>query len=150
MNSARFLLQGNILLSKELVLIIPKTANKSNTLQGIFSCIFQLLLYIFNMKRMGKKYTSTHTTIIDASASLVDFAHDHMLVTKITLGIIKPIPSSKGNLIKRIKCAQEPACLFVKVRGNRAIQELRLFSSNVSQFEKEFKKFAHVQGFEVS
>lgn len=102
------------------------------------------------MKRMGKKYTSTHTTIIDASAPLVDFAQNNILVDKITLGIIKSIPQSRGGFIKRIKCAQEPACLFVKVRGNRAIQEIRLFSDKVTQFEKEFKKFAKSQGFEVS
>lgn len=116
----------------------------------MFSCVFLFILYIFTMKRMGKKYTASHTTIIDASAPLVDFAHDHILITKINLGIIKSIPSSKGNLIRRIKCIQEPACLFVKVRGNRAIQELRFFSNQVSQFEKEFKKFAKTQGFEIS
>lgn len=102
------------------------------------------------MKRAGKKYTSNHTTIIDASAELVDFANDHILVDKITLGIIKPIPGSRGGFVKRIKCIQEPACLFVKVRGNKAIQELRLFSNNISEFEKELKKFAKSQGFEIS
>lgn len=102
------------------------------------------------MKRMGKKYTASHTTIIDASAPLVDFAHNHPLINKINLGIIKSIPSSKGNLTKRIKCLEEPACLFVKVRGNRAVQELRFFSNQVSQFEKEFKKYADSQGFIIS
>jgi hypothetical protein len=85
------------------------------------------------MKRAGKKYTSTHTTIIEAAAPLTDFAYSNILVDKITLGLIKSLPGSKGGTVRRIKSTQEPACLFVKVRGNRAIQELRFFSKDVQQ-----------------
>lgn len=102
------------------------------------------------MKRAGKKYTSNHSTIIDACGTLVDFANKHACIQKITLGIIKPIPGSRGSFVKRIKFVQEPACLFVKVRGNKAVQELRLFSDNINQFEKDFKEFAKSQGFEIS
>lgn len=102
------------------------------------------------MKRSGKKYTSSHTTIIEAVAPLADFASDHKLVDKIVLGLIKSLPNSKGGTVKRVKCAQEPACLFAKIRGNRAIQEIRFFSKDVQRFEKEFKKYAKTIGFEIS
>ena len=102
------------------------------------------------MKRAGKKYTSTHTTVIEAATPLVDFANAHVCVDKIVLGLIKSLPNSRGGTIKRVKCTQESACLFVKIRGNRAIQEVRFFSKNVQQFEKEFKKYAKTIGFEIS
>lgn len=102
------------------------------------------------MKRAGKKYTSTHTTIIEAAAPLVDFASEHILINKIVLGIIKSLPQSRGGITRRIKCIHEPACLFVKIRGNRSIQEIRFFSNNIIQFEKVFKKYARTKGFEIS
>ncbi len=101
------------------------------------------------MKRTGKKYTSSHTTAIDAADSLLDFADKNILVDKITLGYIASIPSSR-NSNKRLKSTHESACLLVKVRGNRAIQEFRFFTENVTQFEKEFIRFAKKEGFEIS
>lgn len=101
------------------------------------------------MKRTGKKITNSHTTIIEAASVLVDFAHDNVLVDKITLGLIKSLPSSRG-INRRIKCTREPACLFVKVRGNRAIQEIRFFSNEIVNFEKELKRYAQMHDFEIS
>jgi hypothetical protein len=100
------------------------------------------------MKRAGKKYTAVHTTHIEAAAGLLDFANDHPLVQKISLGFISAIPSSRTSP-NRIKFIHEPACLYVKVRGNRAVQEFRFFTTDVQQFEKEFKKFTRSQGFEI-
>jgi hypothetical protein len=71
-------------------------------------------------------------------------------VDKIVLGLIKSIPNSRGGTIKRIKCVQEAACLFVKIRGNRAVQEIRFFSKDIQKFEKDFKKHAEKVGFELS
>lgn len=102
------------------------------------------------MKRTGSKYTASHTTIIDSATLLADKAHANILVSKISLGIIKALPGSKGGAVRRIKFTQEPACLLAKVRGNRAIQEVRFFSSNVPQLEKELKKEARLLGFEIS
>jgi len=102
------------------------------------------------MKRTSGKYTRSHTTIIEAAAPLVDFANSNASISKITLGIIKALPTSRGGVSKRIKCTKEPACLFVKIRGNRAIQEIRFFSSELDQFERELKKYANLQGFEIS
>lgn len=101
------------------------------------------------MKTTGKKFTSSHTTTIEVATELLDFANKHLLIDKITLGFITSIPSSR-NSNKRIKCTKEPACLLVKIRGNRSIQEFRFFSSNTIQFEKEFKKFAKSKGFATS
>jgi hypothetical protein len=102
------------------------------------------------MKRSGSKYTTSHTTVIESAALLADRAHSNLLVTKISLGIIKSLPGSKGGTVRRIKFTQEPACLLAKVRGNRAIQEIRFFSNNVPQLEKELRKEARSLGFEIS
>jgi hypothetical protein len=102
------------------------------------------------MKRTGKKCTSSHTTVIESSAEIVDFGNSCELVKKITLGIIKPIPHSRGGPLKRIKCIQEAACLLLKIRGNRAIQEIRLFSDDIKSLEKKVCEYAKSIGFEIS
>lgn len=98
------------------------------------------------MKKSKDKITRSHTTSIDAVKPFLDFAKSHSEISKISLGIIKPI---KTSTTKRIKCISEDACLFVKVRGNRAIQEIRFFTKDIHQFEKEFKKYAKSIGFDL-
>lgn len=102
------------------------------------------------MKRSGGKFTPSHTTIIESSADFVDFAKKSNLVTKITLGLIKGLPKSRGGIIKSIKCTHEPACLFIKVRGNRAIQDIRLFSNNIKALESEIIELAKKLKFRIS
>lgn len=99
------------------------------------------------MKFSGKKFTSSHTTAIDAAAPFLEFANKDASVSKITLGFIKSIPSRISN--KHIKCIHEKACLQVKIRGNRAIQEFRFFTSEISEFEKRLERFAKLEGFEI-
>jgi CRISPR/Cas system CMR-associated protein Cmr5 small subunit len=99
------------------------------------------------MKFSGKKFTPSHTTAIDAAVPFLDFAHKDASISKITLGVITSIPSRNPN--KRIKCTHEKACLLVKIRGNRSIQEFRFFTSEILEFEKKLKKFAKSEGFEI-
>lgn len=102
------------------------------------------------MKRSGGKFTSSHTTFIESAEGLVDFAESSPLCSKITLGLITPISGSRGGKGKHIKCMQELACLFVKIRGNRAIQEIRLFSNNVVALEKAVREYAESAKITVS
>ncbi len=102
------------------------------------------------MKRSGGKFAPSHTTIIESAADFVDFANTCDLVTKITLGLIKGLPKSRGGIIKSIKCVHEPACLFIKVRGNRAIQEIRLFSDDVKTIESKILELAKKLKFRIS
>ncbi len=98
------------------------------------------------MKRQGNKYTTSHTTAIDAASPILDFAEKSLLVDKIVLGIIKTLK----NGTKRMKTSHEEACLFAKVRGNRAIQEFRFYTKEIPRFEKELNRIAKDEGFEIS
>lgn len=98
------------------------------------------------MKRQGNKYTANHTTAIDAASVLLDLAEKSPLVEKIVLGIIKTLKNGP----QRIKTSHEDACLFAKVRGNRAIQEFRFYTKHIKRFEKELLRCAKKEGFETS
>lgn len=49
------------------------------------------------MKKSGGKFAPSHTTFIESAEGLVKFANKCELVTKITLGIITPLPKSHGG-----------------------------------------------------
>lgn len=102
------------------------------------------------MKQSGGKCTLSHTTYIESAKDLIKFANKSPLVTKISLGIIKGLPHSKGGITKRIKCIREHACLLIKIRGNRAVQEIRFFSDKIQTLEKELILFAQEAGFKIS
>lgn len=99
------------------------------------------------MKKSGGKFTRSHTTVIEAAEKVVDFGSKHPLITKISLGLIKPI---KASTEYRAKCVVFPACILVHVRGKKAIQEIRFFSSNNLIVEKDIKKFLSTQNFIIT
>ena len=103
-----------------------------------------VLLY---MKKSKDKITRSHTTSIEAVEPFLHFAKDHPEITKISLGIIKPIKTSQT---KRIKTTPENACLLIQVRGVRAIQTIRFFAQNPSLLKKDIESFAYKLGFEIS
>ncbi len=101
------------------------------------------------MKLNGGKITKSHTTLIESAKPLIDFASKNALVSKISLGRITVI-KGKGSSEKRIKRTEEKACLMVKIRGGRAIQEFRFFSTEVSELSKQLKTEAEKEGFSIS
>jgi hypothetical protein len=100
------------------------------------------------MKRT--KCTSSHSTHIEQAKDLLKFGYNSPLVTKISLGIIKVTKNSSGGITKRIKCTQKQACLLLRVRGNRAVQEIRFFSKDVEKLHKEILDLGKKLGFETS
>lgn len=74
----------------------------------------------------GKKFSPSHTTVIDEATETAKLASRLSEVTKVTLGIIKNIKNGKRN----IAFTKIPAGLLVKVRGNSSIQQLFIFTSD--------------------
>jgi hypothetical protein len=99
------------------------------------------------MKKSRDKITRSHTTSIEAVKPFLQFAKSHPEITKISLGIIKPIKTSPS---RRIKTTPEPACLLIHIRGVRAIQTIRFFTPNPSLLKKDVESFANMLGFEIS
>lgn len=76
--------------------------------------------------RAGGKFASSHTTVIDAAAVVVDIAKKQPEVTKVVLGIIEGVKSKKN----RLKFKPIQAGLEVKVYGNSGLQTLYIYTSD--------------------
>jgi hypothetical protein len=77
--------------------------------------------------RSGGKFSSSHSTLIEAAEPLVRFANKLPEVSKISLGFIRSIRGNGTNLHRTKYDLSEQACLKVTVRGGISIQELRLY-----------------------
>jgi hypothetical protein len=99
------------------------------------------------MKKTRNKVTRSHSTSIEATEPFLVFAKNHNDITKISLGIIKPIKTVQQ---KRIKCTLEQACILLQIRGNRAIQEIRFFTDKLQQLKSELETLARNNDYEVS
>ncbi len=75
----------------------------------------------------GGKYTTSHTTVIEAAEMPARAAAQLECVSKVSLGLIKTL----RNGPPAIKFIDEgPGCLLVKVRGLSALQEVRVYSKD--------------------
>ena len=80
--------------------------------------------------RAGGKFTGTHGTCIPGAALVADIAARCDSVTRIRLGYIcSGLSSAKGMC--RVKILDDGHSLLLKVRDNTAIQELRIYVSNI-------------------
>ena len=77
-------------------------------------------------KRSGGKFADSHTTVIDAAVDLVDAAAKLPEVSKIGLGLISQ--AGRGRGARSFKASEELACLFIKVRGNSSVQDIRIYT----------------------
>lgn len=78
----------------------------------------------------GGKYTASHTTIIPAADAPARAAARLDCVTKISLGLIKTL----RNGPPAIKFLEESSvCLLVKVRGASALQEIRVYTTDIEE-----------------
>ena len=75
----------------------------------------------------GGKFTAAHTTVIEAADGPARAAAQLACVSKVSLGLIKAL----RNGPPAIKFLDEgPGCLLARVRGVRAIQEVRVYTSD--------------------
>lgn len=78
----------------------------------------------------GGKYTASHTTVIAAAEAPARAAARLECVRKISLGLIQTL----RNGPPAIKFVEEGSgCLLVKVRGGSALQELRVYTTDVEE-----------------
>jgi hypothetical protein len=78
----------------------------------------------------GGKYTASHTTVTEAAAAPARAAAALECVSKVSLGLIKPLPTGPPA----IKFLEESAgCLLVRVRGARSLQEVRVYTGDAAQ-----------------
>lgn len=77
-------------------------------------------------KRSGGKFSGSHTTMIDAAASVVDAAAKDSAVTKIVLGIIQAASSKTV----RIKFKEVPAGWELTVHGRMSLQTIYIYTTD--------------------
>ena len=77
-------------------------------------------------KWQGSKHAGSHTTLIEAAEPFVKEAEKLEAVKRISLGYIKPTPGTPGK--RGVKFAFIQGGLVAKVRGNTAIQEIRIYT----------------------
>ena len=97
------------------------------------------------MKLSGPKVSKSHSTYIDVAKPLVEFANKHKDVSNISLGFIT---TTKVG-VKTIKLTTESGCLLLKIRGVRAIQEIRFFTSDIDAFKIELLTKIKKNGFRI-
>lgn len=85
----------------------------------------------------GKKTSGRHTTLIDAAAPVFKFISKIPDVTSISAGEIKMnLPAAP----QRVTVKEMSGCLSVKVRGTKSIQELKIYSVNLTTIKEVIEK----------
>ncbi len=98
-------------------------------------------------KFMAKKITNTHCTFISDAAEVRDWARGLSLVKKISAGIIKPAKGARSP--RAIKIKEEVGCLLLTIRGNTAIQDIRLYTEDFGALDRAVKSYASEHGFQI-
>jgi len=97
-----------------------------------------------NNKSKRKKTTSSHSTAIASVDALLIPLHSQKEVTKIALGVITPglKPAQIRIKLKRLN----GITIQAKIRGNNAVQEIKIYSIDLDATEKGIKLFADKKG----
>jgi len=74
----------------------------------------------------GGKFTTSHTSVIDAAYAPILAVAQLTCVSKIALGVITAIRNGEPSL----KFADTSSGLVAKLRGRSAIQEIRIYCTN--------------------
>ena len=74
----------------------------------------------------GLKFSGNHSTVIDPAVPAVEAAKESKHVTKIALGIIKPVHPSQHP---HIKFTPVSGGLKMQVRGNNAVQIFWIYTT---------------------
>jgi carbon monoxide dehydrogenase subunit G len=76
----------------------------------------------------GGKYTRSHSTATETVRKICAIAEKHPSVTKISIGIIRK--SARGGAAS-VKIQTQKGGLFLRITGNGATQEVRLYTNDV-------------------
>lgn len=100
-------------------------------------------------KRSGGKYTGNHTTITPTAGIICDIVDADPKVTKISLGIIKPV-SSTSNGARRIKITDKTREILIAIRENVGVQEIHVYSDDPQASMENVARQARDQNIAVS
>ena len=95
-------------------------------------------------KPKRKKTTSSHTTAIPVVEELLVPLHKQPEVTKIALGVIKPGLRPAPIRVKLNRLNDKT--IQAKVRGANAVQEIKIYSTDLTATEQGISKFVGKQG----
>jgi hypothetical protein len=99
-------------------------------------------------KRMGGKYSGTHTSVIDAAGLTCDVGNKSKYVTKIFPGFIKAgLKTAKGP--RRVKIFVVGSKVYLKVRDNASVQDLMFYTSDIEKALAELTDGLRKKGFNV-
>lgn len=88
------------------------------------------------------KLAPSHSTFIKQADAIRRHAANLTDVTKISAGIIVPA----GVAPIYIRFIRESGALLLKIRGNNAVQDVRIYSKNHLQTEQDLIQFCTKQG----
>lgn len=94
---------------------------------------------------MPSKVTQAHQTFIPGAKIVQAWAEKVKPIKKFTAGHIKPAKSARSP--RSIKVKEEEAGLLLVIRDTRAIQEMRLYTSDRESVIKALKGFSRDFGF---
>ena len=84
----------------------------------------------------GSKFNKRHSTIIDDAIKLIARARSVEQISKIVIGLIKPITKAE----RRIKFTPVPSGLKMDVRGNTAIQTFYIYTSSPVDVQNQLQE----------
>lgn len=81
----------------------------------------------------GPKFNMRHTTIIEAALPFVQKLKASPMVTKISLGIIKPAHGNpnRNGAAHQVKALVLPTAVRLSVRGRSSVQEFHVFGPDL-------------------
>ena len=95
-------------------------------------------------KLAGKKYATSHGTVIDAAYELIRHAEKRSEVEKISLGIIRSCPAGRGA--RNLKIKETTSGLEVTVRGSSYAQTIYLYlNSNLPESKNQLTSWLEHQ-----
>jgi hypothetical protein len=92
------------------------------------------------------KVSGTHMTRIGAVERLYRALQGSPEITKFGFGVIKPA----GNGQFRVKVRQDTGCLNLQVRGQTAVQTLRIYTKDFKTTKRSVRLFGHANGWPVT
>lgn len=93
---------------------------------------FDILQLYMSTQKGKSKVNSSHTSVTETAARVVQTAGERIEVTKISLGIIKHV----GGGERRIKFTQITGGIKATVRGSGSVQELFIYTTKPSVTQK--------------
>lgn len=98
--------------------------------------------------KAGKKYSSSHTTITPTARGVCEAIEAMDEITKISLGFIST--GLKVQDLQAVKITKNSTHLLLSVKGNRRLQEIRVYTTDGEAVVKAIKSYCKTNRHELS